>query len=77
MSNIDVACEILKLVRSEPLTQTQIASALDLAPMTVQRYVKGFCEHGFLDRTTGPEPLSRNNLKPVLYALSPNWGGKR
>lgn len=73
----EFVAELFKLLRDEPLSKRRISEAMGCSKLTTDRWVDEFTANGMLVARTGGEEdrLSRNGRLPMLYALSPEWGG--
>lgn len=69
-SSISVACELLKLLRSQWLDRRQIRDELRLSPGCVERWTAEMAAQGLLmERTRSRGHAARE------FTLAPEWGG--
>lgn len=71
---LDMLCEVLKLLRSQALNRLQIQAATGYAAGTVRSYTLALEAHGFL-RSYLYKADDENGLAPRVYIVAPAWGG--
>jgi DNA-binding transcriptional ArsR family regulator len=69
------AAELLKLLRSQRLSITQITAATGWSEKAATRWAKDWLEMGILVREVA-EHDGRKGTLPMLYTLSKEWGGE-
>lgn len=72
--------DILKVLRSQAMTQAQIGEHAGLSPMTVSAWVRQLVNSGLLVEDAGADDAlvrrSKFGRAPVAYRLSQAWIGK-
>ena len=72
---VDIVCEVLKLLRTNALSRTQIEQELGYPRVTVARYATVLEANGLLC-SWRPDPSGLGGRQPRLYAVAPAWGGQ-
>lgn len=73
-SSCELGCELLKLLRGQWLTRTQIAKEMDSTPLGLNPWLKAMLEHGLLVERLAPWP-GRPGLSVTEYTVAPVWLG--
>lgn len=70
-----VVCELLKALRLEPLTMSQIEQTCDLNRNTLRRWMPTLIEHGFVRQVDTIKTSQRGRKPARRFAVTRQWGG--
>lgn len=70
-----VVCELLKALRLEPLTISQIEQTCDLNRNTLRRWMPTLIEHGFVRQVDTIKTSPRSRKPARRFGLAKQWGG--
>lgn len=71
---LEIACELLKLLRTQALSRPQIERTLGYSQVAVARYARELEANGLLHSWL-QDTEGRKGKSPRLYAVAPAWGG--
>ena len=67
------ACEILKLLRDQPMSAPELALELGIKSDPTRVWLREMADNGLL--VTAQGPCNKSGPYPQVFWLSPQWGG--
>ena len=73
--NAQKFCDVLKVMRTTPLTIDEIRIEAGTQPNTAVVWTRELVAQGVLVKRRGTKAEWRRGVAPMVYAVAPEWGG--